>query len=655
MKSFSAACILAQLVLLPYTDGFRTRASQVVDFGEKPLGSVSAVTRAVEATLSDAGKGSAAILTQVDDAKVATSRDAVSQSATAVHAEISHAAGVVAQNQSALLEQRASMLPPVGGRLSLASRPSEVLGLLFFAICLGYFCYVQCCLWPDASECDEVRKALRVEHDWFLNQVEEILEPLQPIQETSTQLVEPQFLNRYRSFIRWLHAGVRRDEGLHEDCLLEWLDAFRECSADPENHPIVIECSKLRGVSSVKEAEDAIQELQQRPPPKFAISGMMSAQGWHQKYLERKKKTFVQAVVPPWIQFTNDIANSWTWKGGVGEYPLAVQILWVKLAVSSRWHSALLLSALFGIGLAVFLHSSWRHVAALGVDVAVGLLLWVCSRAASLDDRVHLDAELAELAVLQEEVEAIAPNMQKVVQDFGKLCVYWKQTMNKFDLWSEASRLRDVLSAQKMPQEEKTAIVGKMSKGIQRLLDAMVELPMYLESSDTKEAWLSKVNDHLKEGIARFGEKINRRDPNAALDVLDNIFGFVVVHVVGATQLQHGRDVYVETHLGSQWQATGRRCTEVMSGQTNPKWDQRFCIWAAPIQEPTLMFSVRSAGVTLGTLSVPYNARPAEWVHVREQLQGASSQGSSLEVQLFFGTGAKHLELLTDEQLPRDA
>lgn len=457
-----------------------------------------------------------------------------------------------------------------------------------------------------------------------------------------------------------------------------WLEAFQECSLDPENKPTILcPSNKLNEARSVASIAAVVAKEAPGKLPNFSKSDGSRAQELLQQ-VERDKEETHLCSHTSLVAFVCSCYVFWERWDKEYPYPGYLNIFFLRILVISWWHMVLMFSSVAGVGLAVHLHRSLAHVTAVCVDIALVFVAVLIALEPTLSDSLRLDRELKEVERQQQDVEEIKHNFQVWVDEYNKVTNLWRyQTMNKLDLVEAIWGILDF--PKKIDQSIERSIrltLKTLNKKLQATLDGMGSASMYLDPTDQEDEiqHMENASKQMRTSIDRISEAAAQQNLADVELYLDNFFTMLIVYIDQASDLPNKdggvffdrkgdlTDAYVLLRAGKVRRRDAPR-TKTIQDSLNPSWEEEFYL-EVPIDVKVLTLEVfdddedqwvgaKREGV--GYLNVEFRHTTGQWVQKSDRLLSfphGEEMDAKINFQYFFATSLQELSRLDDSMGP---
>jgi len=531
---------------------------------------------------------------------------------------------------------------------------AETMGLCVSLLVVVYFVSAKCCTrGVKTKKLNEMRSLIKMERQKFNSFVEEMLGPLQAIEENSSDVAECRFREKYRALVHVVQFGVRENNestnailiSRNRKFMLLWMQAFEDCTLDPENNPMIL-CppSRLSDPKRCVDIYSTILNAIEETEPDFAMAQMLNARKFH--LMSGKGPSDEQ---DSWIAPQRPKCFPSLQTGREKVYPLTLHLFCLRIRVNSFWHASVIMLFLYGCGAAPLLHFWGKHVVAVTMDIAVCLLFILLVGVDKLEDHVILEQELSHIKAQKVQVEAMLKNVKKWIENYDRVCMLWKQTLTKLDLMEEmaAAFFRLWNTTKKEDFDLGWDPLREVNEKLQAILTGMGTSREYLHCSWSEE-WLAKANEHMQESVLRISRAIDAKQWEQMVQFLGNFFGYLKVRIKGANDLGLNDGSFFKApkkpkpYLVGYMGQVGQRDEVKMRTKTapetcSPKWNQEF---EYPVDtEEFITFEVRSGEELLGYCTLPLRESPGEWQVKRSRLRDSTGKAgkATLDVEYFFG------------------
>merc|ERR1740129_802628 len=120
--------------------------------------------------------------------------------------------------------------------------------------------------------------------------------------------------------------------------------------------------------------------------------------------------------------------------------------------------------------------------------------------------------------------------------------------------------------------------MAKLRQQITAVLDGFGEQSLYLKSTTVPRELLSAANLRMKHSIVKLGEAIDKLQMEQVEKCLGNMFGFLMVRIVGASRLPGtAPGAYIAGYLGDRGGEVQVR-TKATRHMKKPRWEEQFCL-----------------------------------------------------------------------------
>jgi len=576
---------------------------------------------------------------------------------------------------------------------------NDMAALLFALVILCYFVKVMYFDLPRAPRSTELWNATKKEVDlFFSHEVDEMLTSLQEIQANSVHLAERHFQDKYRNMVKQMKEGLRLDFSRTPEFLVSrfrdfvcgYLHTFHQCSLDPQDQPNIV-CSqeKMRNTTSIKELCTVVLQESEGKMLDLAKAEMVAVDDLNMLLAE--SRALIETVEQNqagthWIRMR--CTSLWCKRpsrgGGLDKgllVPVDIGLFFLQLNLFSMWQAGLLLSFLFGFSTMSSLHWRGKHHLGHAVGLSVCLLVLILYKVRVLHRSQELEQATQQLQKHHQEATHIYMSMRKALGQYSQVVKLWRyQTMNLLDLWDE--HVQFCINNFNNPDMR----WGQVTKIHDRLLAAregMGGTSLYMGKQALNEETLAYASSQMKHSINRIGEAYDRKDYALLLKLYDNFCCFLAVNVVGSHNLpdlpggvQVSLAIGKRKHSQHLEQDLDLACTRSIAGSRNPMWREGFElpvqmgediitieVFATGDESSALSLSRSTAAASrstvatsrnLGFAEVPFRGCPGRWISKTTNLTvlDPSANGSTVEVELFFGTCIQHYAFLSSRSLP---
>jgi len=548
----------------------------------------------------------------------------------------------------------------VVGWLDMGSHPAESLAVAFALLVVVFFFSAKCCTRRAKTEkLREMKALIQAERNKFGSFVEEMLVPLEAIEENSSHVAECRFREKYRTLIHFLRGCLAENNqstnailiARYRKFMLLWLKAFEDCTFDPESKPVIL-CSPSR-LNNVERCGDIFARILEEiagKEPDFVLSQMLSVKEFQEKLKNGKGSPDGQQ--DSWIESKMQICSLSLQMGEQHLFPLKFHFFCLRIRLNSLWHASMLVLFMYGCGAAIFMHSSARHAIAVAMDVAVCLLAIILADVDNLENHMIMERELNQVKAQKKQVETMLKSVKRWIVKHDRVCMLWKQTLTKLDLMEEMSNAFQSLSSTR-DFDLGWDPLREVNEKIEGILRGMGTSREYLNGHFPSDEWLAQSNEQMQESVTKISCAIEAKQWEQMVQCLGNFFGYIKVRIRGACDLQMSDSgffkaatmprAYVVGYLGQVGQCDKFKMrTDPGPESCNPQWKKN-CEYPVHTEE-FMTFEVRSGQDVLGFATLPLREAPGKWVQKRSRLRDMMGKAgkATLDVEYFFGDCITH-------------
>jgi len=562
--------------------------------------------------------------------------------------------------------------------------PDEYLALGYALLFMIYFAKIMYMDWPLAQEMLEKRKAIAEEtQDLFLGSVQELVVQLQEARETTSQLAELHFQEKYRGFTKFLNHIVRSKIGRSpgspvtegfKKYLKMWMAAFGEVASEPDTKPLILcEEEKMASAKNLVEFAKIIMAESKGKVKNLAEDAIKEAQDLYDQLQTQKDAEVGGGVTSStWFKFEMNFKFSGEPQKKESPLPYDIEMFCAKLTLVSQWHAGLLGCGLFGVLLSLLMHLTSKHFYGLLVNVATVMIVVLLFLAEALDEHIRLDKETAATKQEQENVEAIKAKIYASMEKASRVTKLWRyKTMNMLDLFEAVEGLSYSLDFADPDREKQvSAIIESFAKRIEAVVDGMGELENYLaddELGGIPENILQMACKQMKANIGVISELADAGNLTKMNLYIDNIFNYLLVVIKQAKDVpnldaglfyegQNKTDSFIVLRIDDK-PVSDCPTTKVIMDDLNPVFDEEFFV-EVPVQSNDLRMELFDSDADqwvggdpdgIGYLKCSFREKPGQWVKRRGNFfhwENKTKMTATLEYELFFITSLKDVSVL---------
>jgi len=406
--------------------------------------------------------------------------------------------------------------------------------------------------------------------------------------------------------------GTRFDGMLMEpyrEFLLLWMQAFEECSVDPDTDRIIL-CPHHRAhsASTLPELAEIILEQSQGKLKDMGSRDVAAVQNLQSEI--RAARTSCK-VAEGQVAFVCNCCISFKALDANDFFPCDLSIFCIRFRFFSGWHVSLYIVLSFGIWLATLLHLQAKHIVGVGVDTACVMIFAMISQTSILDEAMRLEVEHANLL-----------NQQQNVQDLGERIRLWDdksqsnqvaklwscKTMNMLNLFDEVWGLYFCPACYDSiaDEDELHKTLCRLNIKLDKALDDFGDSSLYFEEGVVDDTLLTSAADQAANNIMLIGRSVQKGEVQKVEALLESLCSFVFLHIKRAKNLpnmdkctfcSNAKDLTDSFVLVRFPDIQERDCprTSVIKDNLNPEWDE---VFFCPVdsQKRTLTLEVYDSG-----------------------------------------------------------